>query len=485
MCERVRDLELEMKRRLRLGPTQSPVVSTTLNRRYTEARAVSVARWGTACLFLALPLLLDLYLHLLSYYSGLRDAVVWYIEVLVLGLLALSGLYDCVFCSHVALSRPHVELTPAQKKLLRVGTGPESGYDTVNTPTPFGVPLPQPLSSSSLSQISPLALLTPSRHPSPYITPRSPHTPQSSHSTPAHTPRSGGVISSQQALESYLSSETERELGLTPDLSWPPRPSPDTPSTLRKYHVATRGQSPSRDSGSPLVTEDDAVWVELGISRGNLIRWTENCRRWLAETVFVPVAAEIDKINQTLAKGSTPTVKIGAASSNDLRRESKRRAPQVPTLHLVLPYLELTSKQAYLVQRIRELSSGGCLSVYRWNGGGAWNGRPWTQELPTDPQIVLHLLCVYLDSHLPLSPLFTNGRPFTSHYLIKSPDKPVARSPGVAVYQSTLLPPHYNIVVGDKLVDIPKGRNNLFQAIVALLHLLKTGNDSSSQQQLG
>ena len=61
MCERVRDLELEMKRRLRLGPTQSPVVSTTLNRRYTEARAVSVARWGTACLFLALPLLLDLY----------------------------------------------------------------------------------------------------------------------------------------------------------------------------------------------------------------------------------------------------------------------------------------------------------------------------------------------------------------------------------------------------------------------------------------
>jgi hypothetical protein len=75
--------------------------------------------------------------------------------------------------------------------------------------------------------------------------------------------------------------------------------------------------------------------------------------QWLAETVLVPVAAEIDKINQTLAKGSTPTVQIGAASTSDLRRESKRRAPQVPTLHLVLPYLELTPKQAYLVQRIR------------------------------------------------------------------------------------------------------------------------------------
>ena len=48
-------------------------------------------------------------------------------------------------------------------------------------------------------------------------------------------------------------------------------------------------------------------------------------------------------------------------------------------------------------------------------------------------QIVLHLLCVYLDSHLPLSPLFTNGRPFTSHYLIKSPDKP-----GIYIYVCTL-----------------------------------------------
>ena len=50
-----------MKRRLRLGPTQSPVVSTALNRRYTEARAASVGRWGAACLAVGLFLLLDLW----------------------------------------------------------------------------------------------------------------------------------------------------------------------------------------------------------------------------------------------------------------------------------------------------------------------------------------------------------------------------------------------------------------------------------------
>ena len=35
------------------------------------------------------------------------------------------------------------------------------------------------------------------------------------------------------------------------------------------------------------------------------------CVQWLAETVVVPVAAEIAKINQTLSKGSTPTIEIG------------------------------------------------------------------------------------------------------------------------------------------------------------------------------
>jgi hypothetical protein len=61
------------------------------------------------------------YLHILSYYSGLREAAVWYAEVLVLVLLLLSGLYDCVFFSRAILSQPRVKLTPAQRKLLRVG----------------------------------------------------------------------------------------------------------------------------------------------------------------------------------------------------------------------------------------------------------------------------------------------------------------------------------------------------------------------------
>lgn len=81
-------------------------------------------------------------------------------------------------------------------------------------------------------------------------------------------------------------------------------------------------------------------------------------------------------------------------------------------------------------------------------------------------QIVLHLLCTYLDSHLPLSPLSPDGRPFSSHYLLKYPDKPGPEQPfppwlcdgfislsteakrsEVALYQTSLHPPHYNVSV--------------------------------------
>ena len=109
-----------------------------------------------------------------------------------------------------------------------------------------------------------------------------------------------------------------------------------------------------------------------------------SCMQWLAETVVVPVAMEIATINRILSKGATPTVEVGgqsrltppldaishiapsftsplphtththaAASVDALRRECKSKGAQVPTLHLVLPYLELTAKQGYLVQRIK------------------------------------------------------------------------------------------------------------------------------------
>lgn len=95
-----------------------------------------------------------------------------------------------------------------------------------------------------------------------------------------------------------------------------------------------------------------------------------------------------------------------AVSLGTLRLVSKTMAQQVPTLSMVIPYLELSTKQEYLVDRIKglmiplvntiftsfttvsELSKGSNnLSAFRWNSGGSWKGRIWEQDLPNDSQV--------------------------------------------------------------------------------------------------
>ena len=46
-----------------------------------------------------------------------------------------------------------------------------------------------------------------------------------------------------------------------------------------------------------------------------------------------------------------------AVSLGTLRLVSKTMAQQVPTLSMVIPYLELTTKQGYLVDRIKGLTT--------------------------------------------------------------------------------------------------------------------------------
>lgn len=44
----------------------------------------------------------------------------------------------------------------------------------------------------------------------------------------------------------------------------------------------------------------------------------------------------------------------------------------------------------------------------------------------------------------------------------------------LCIHQSVLCPPHYRVVVGEDIWDLPKGRNNLFYAILLFLHCIKT-----------
>ncbi len=56
------------------------------------------------------------------------------------------------------------------------------------------------------------------------------------------------------------------------------------------------------------------------------------------------------------------------------------------------------SPPGYLWHRALQLAHGTCVPAYSWNAGGAWAGRPWSSDLPTDAQLLLYLFAAFIDA---------------------------------------------------------------------------------------
>ncbi len=52
----------------------------------------------------------------------------------------------------------------------------------------------------------------------------------------------------------------------------------------------------------------------------------------------------------------------------------------------------------YIAQRVATLAEGSCVQGFRWDGGGAWGARPWSEELPTDSALLLYLFAAFLEA---------------------------------------------------------------------------------------
>uniref|UniRef100_G3MM81 Transmembrane protein 209 n=1 Tax=Amblyomma maculatum TaxID=34609 RepID=G3MM81_AMBMU len=245
---------------------------------------------------------------------------------------------------------------------------------------------------------------------------------------------------------------------------------------LSHYQKATRSpQTMHGDDMDSSATFTGDVWRKWSVEEKKLDRWVENLRKWISQTIVTRVASEIDAINTTLQRLGFSDLRIGEANPSMLQQVALSKGQHVPTLASLLPYLDLNSNHEYLVQRIKELARGGCMSNFRWNGGSEnYRGKPWSDSLPTDAAIVLHLLCTYLDSRLPPDPRFPDGKTFTSQFFYKSPNKPPTSKDTLCIYQTSVTPPHYRVIVGEDTWDLPKGRNNLFYAILLFLHCINT-----------
>lgn len=95
-----------------------------------------------------------------------------------------------------------------------------------------------------------------------------------------------------------------------------------------------------------------------------------NLRMYISATILQRTVKEIDNINAEFTARGFGELQIGSVGLERLKKTSENHqvlSGYVASLPMVIPFLELSPNQEYLVQRIRELAKGSSINDYRWN----------------------------------------------------------------------------------------------------------------------
>lgn len=316
-------------------------------------------------------------------------------------------------------------------------------------------------------------------------------------------PFSPEVITDQRALDRYLarspSAATGEEHTTEGGYLTSPLGGVGPGAEVRAYRVSPRS-SPAKgrtgDEFGYFNTQAAQELVErLGVE-GSMEEWTERTRQWLVEQIVWPLVRDIQEVTKAglpLTKPLTQAVSTQAAAASSAPTSmwySFQSAPQPTTTsfsqnpvvqkrQMLEKYMDVhgSPSREYIVQRVKELAEGGCMAAFRWNGGGSWQGKPWTTELPTDSQILIHLFCAHMDGLLPADPRADKNKPFSSLYYVLAPKSPDAVPTAAKIYQSHVHPPHFKVLEHQEVWDTFQGRNNLFHAIFLWVFAVQTRLD--------
>lgn len=227
----------------------------------------------------------------------------------------------------------------------------------------------------------------------------------------------------------------------------------------------------STESGSALICR------KWNIDEKQLFKWNRNLRFWFHKEVFCPLVEQINEINKNISKfGYGRESLIGVASPSQLRLLAANRGSQLLGLENVVPFLEITTNQQYLVERFKEFAIGGALSKMNWNHGGP----TWNDHLPPDAEILMFSFCTYIDTRLMPDPEFPDGRQFTTlHTKDSLHEKSIDTTgrPQVLIHHRTKNPPHYLLQMGDEIFDVGLGSANALHTIISFLYHQSTRND--------
>ncbi|KAL3319847.1 hypothetical protein Ciccas_001481 [Cichlidogyrus casuarinus] len=198
--------------------------------------------------------------------------------------------------------------------------------------------------------------------------------------------------------------------------------------------------------------------------------------QWIHGTILQRIVSEINALNGKISELDGEAHFIGSTSLASLKSMSGGKYLHLTTLNTLFPFLDCSKDQGYLVNRLKELSRGGCLDEYRADSGSRSLTHPWKEHLPSDTNIILHLVCAYLDTRIPIQPECLAGQKFSQTCIIRSPDeKPMARSKyDCKIYQTAVNPAAFKVVSGPRIYSVPEGRKCIFHALLVFFyHYLK------------
>ena len=299
-------------------------------------------------------------------------------------------------------------------------------------------------------------------------------------------------------------------------------------STSHHILESPTGSTSILNKSTDNTTKSETLCRKLGIDPLDLVFWMQNIRIWISQTILTRVVAQIDMVNAKLVKVGLSDSLIGNVGVERLKKCAA--LPQLQSIALelndLISFLSITIHQDYLVQRLKELSDGGAMSQFNWNGGGRFQGNEWSDKLPTDSELLMGFFAAYMDSRMPANYRNMIGavlvapetahdhvedKPFTGIYYIKVPDNACkkdlqipelagspsdqrsrnisrshkahetqilltsSKSRSIVVLQTNQKPPHFILQVdGKDKLEISPGRHNLFHTLLFFLHHIKT-----------
>lgn len=110
----------------------------------------------------------------------------------------------------------------------------------------------------------------------------------------------------------------------------------------------------------------------------------------------------------------------------------------------------------------------------------------YKQEEPvSDALILMHLFCTFMDEKLNVVDPTKQEKPFTSRHYSSMPARPISVS-SIIINLAQKQPPHFNLFVKDKTIELLRGQNNIFHAIALFVfHIKEMYNGFLHQLSLG